>query len=72
NVIVKTVLHRWLFAGLEKVDTYGVDGAVNSVAKGAYAEGRALRQAETGQLQLYGLFIGIGIIAIILVAFIVG
>ena len=72
NIIVKISLIGGLFAGLEKIDTYIVDGTVNTVAKGAYAEGRALRKLQTGQLQLYGLVIGIGILAIILVLFVFG
>lgn len=72
NIIVKISLIGGLFVGLEKIDTYGVDGAVNTVARGAYAEGKAIRQAQTGQLQLYGLVIGIGILAIILVVYLTG
>ncbi len=67
NVIVKISLIGGLFAGLQQIDTYGVDGAVNGVANGAIAGGRAIRQTQTGQLQLYGLVIGIGILAIVLV-----
>jgi NADH-quinone oxidoreductase subunit L len=65
NVIVKLVLIKGLFAGFQAIDSYGVDGAVNGLAKGAMAGGRAMRKAHSGQLQLYGLFIGIGIIVII-------
>lgn len=72
NVIVKTSLIKGLFAGMEKIDTYGVDGAVNAIAQGAYAEGRAIRHTQTGQLQFYGLVIGIGILAIILVVYLTG
>jgi len=72
NLIVKNALIGGLFAGLEKIDSYGVDGIVNSVAEGAYTEGSIIRKTQTGQLQLYGLFIGIGVVAIILVLFIFG
>ena len=72
NVIVKITLIGGLFAGLEQIDTYGVDGTVNGVANGAMAGGRAIRRAQTGQLQLYGLAIGIGILAIILCVYIFG
>jgi NADH-quinone oxidoreductase subunit L len=65
NIIVKLVLLKGLFAGFQAIDTYGVDGAVNGLADGAMATGRAIRKAHSGQLQLYGLFIGIGIIVII-------
>ena len=64
-VIVKNFLVRGLFAFFQLFDHYGVDGAVNGVASGAMATGRAIRKAHSGQLQLYGLFIGIGILAII-------
>ena len=72
NVVVKMALIGGLFAGLQQIDTYGVDGVVNGVAAGATAGGRAIRRVQTGQLQLYGLFIGIGILAIILCLYIFG
>jgi len=72
GIIVRIVLLKGLFAGFQLFDTYGVDGAVNGVASGAIATGRALRKAHTGQLQLYGLFIGIGILAIILCLYFFG
>ena len=65
NVIVKKALIGGLFAGVHKVDTYGVDGAVNGVAGGTIAGGRAIRRTQTGQLQLYGLGIGIAIAVIL-------
>jgi len=72
NVIVKVVLLKGLFAGFEVFDSKGVDGTANGVANTTIATGRAIRQAQTGQLQLYGLFMGIGILAIILVVYFVG
>jgi len=72
NIIVKISLIGGLFAGMEKIDTYGVDGAVNAIAEGANAEGSFLRKIQTGQLQLYGLVSGIGIIAIILIVYFFG
>lgn len=72
NIIVKVVLLKGFFAGLEQIDTHGIDGTVNGVANGAIAAGRAIRRAQTGQLQLYGLVIGIGILAIILVLYLFG
>jgi len=65
QIIVRLVLIKGLFAGFQALDSYGVDGAVNGLAKGAMATGRAVRRAHSGQLQLYGLFIGIGVIVII-------
>jgi len=65
KVFVGRVLVGGFFAGLQGFDSYGVDGAVNGIANGAMATGRAIRKAHSGQLQLYGLFIGIGIIVIV-------
>ncbi len=72
NIIVKVALLKGLFAGLQQIDTYGVDGAVNGVADGAIASGRVVRRAQTGQLQLYGLAIGIGVLAITICLYIFG
>ncbi|MFC1952672.1 NADH-quinone oxidoreductase subunit L [Chloroflexota bacterium] len=72
NIIVKISLIGGLFAGMEKVDKYGVDGAVNAIAEGAFTEGSLLRKIQTGQLQLYGLVSGIGIVAIILIIYFFG
>jgi len=72
NVIVKTLLMKGLFGIFQLFDTGVVDGTVNGVANGVRAGGRAIRHAQTGQLQLYALFIGIGILAIILSIFIFG
>ena len=72
NIIVKNALLKGLFASFEQFDNRVVDGAVNGVADGAIASGRAVRYAQTGQLQLYGLFIGIGILAIVFVIYFFG
>jgi NADH-quinone oxidoreductase subunit L len=72
KVLVGKVLVGGFFAGLQGFDTYGVDGAVNGIASGAVATGKVIRKAHTGQLQLYGLFIGIGILAIILCLYFFG
>ncbi len=72
NVFVGKALVNGFFAGLQQVDTYGVDGTVNGVANVTMAGGRAIRRAQTGQLQLYGLFIGIGILAIALCLYFFG
>ncbi|MFC1939104.1 NADH-quinone oxidoreductase subunit L [Chloroflexota bacterium] len=72
NIIVKISLIGGVFAGLEKIDTYGVDGVVNGVANGAMTGGRAVRRVQTGQLQFYGLVVGIGVVAIVLVLYIFG
>jgi len=72
NIVVRRSLVNGFFAGLQEFDNKGIDGAVNGIANGAIASGRAIRYAQTGQLQLYGLFIGIGILAIILVIYFLG
>ncbi|MGD9115856.1 MAG: NADH-quinone oxidoreductase subunit L [Dehalococcoidia bacterium] len=72
KIFVGKVLLRGFFAGLQGVDVYGVDGAVNGLAAGAMNAGKALRRAHSGQLQLYGLFIGIGIVVIVACLFIFG
>ena len=70
NIIVKISLIGGLFAGLQQIDTYGVDGTVNGVANETYTWGTAIRRFQTGQLQLYGLLIGIGVLAIIICLYI--
>ncbi len=72
NIIVRLVLLRGLFAGFQFFDERGVDGAVNGVADGVRAGGRVIRQAQTGQLQLYALAIGVGIVVIILCVYFLG
>jgi len=72
NIIVRIVLLKGFFAGLELFDNNAVDGIVNGVANGTIAGGRAIRRAQTGQLQLYALFMGIGILAIIFVVLFFG
>ncbi len=60
------------FKGFEIFDRRGVDGAVNGVSDVVIGGGKALRKAETGQLQLYGLFIGIGVAAIVICVYLFG
>ncbi len=72
NIIVRIVLLKGVFAGLEKIDTKVVDGTVNGLANSALDSGNTMRRAQTGQLQLYGLVIGLGIVAIILVLYLAG
>jgi NADH-quinone oxidoreductase subunit L len=64
NIIVKIGLMRGLFTGFKLFDEKGVDGAVNGTAEVVVRSGKAIRQAQTGQLQLYALFIGIGLVII--------
>ncbi len=64
NIIVKLALVKGLFTGFKLFDEKGVDGAVNGTANIVVRGGKAIRQAQTGQLQLYALFIGIGLVII--------
>ncbi len=72
NIIVKLALIKGLFNGFEIFDRRGVDGAVNGVSDVIMGGGRAIRRAQTGQLQLYGLFIGIGVAIIALCVYLFG
>ena len=72
NIIVKLALVRGLFTGFSLFDSRGVDGAVNGAAEVVTSGGRAIRQAQTGQLQLYGLFIGLGVAIIALAVYLFG
>jgi NADH-quinone oxidoreductase subunit L len=72
NIIVKVLLLKGLFAGFQVFDDNAVDGAVNGVANVTIAGGRAIRKTQTGQLQLYGLVMGIGVLAIVLCLYFFG
>jgi len=72
NIFVRKSLVNGWFVGLQKFDDNGVDGVVNGIANATIAGGRAIRRAQTGQLQLYGLFIGIGVLAIALCLYFFG
>jgi NADH-quinone oxidoreductase subunit L len=64
NIIVKLVLLKGLFTGFQLFDSKGIDGTVNGAGGVITEGGKAIRRAQTGQLQLYGLFIGIGLAVI--------
>jgi NADH-quinone oxidoreductase subunit L len=72
RVITRGVLINGLFRGLAVVDTKGVDGAVNGVARGTLAGGRGLRLVQTGQLQLYGAAIALGLVALLVAVIFLG
>ncbi|MBI4284572.1 MAG: NADH-quinone oxidoreductase subunit L [Chloroflexi bacterium] len=72
NLFVRRSLVNGLFAGFQKFDTNVVDGAVNGLANVTVATGKGVRRWQTGQLQLYGLFMGIGIVVIVLVLLFAG
>jgi NADH-quinone oxidoreductase subunit L len=72
NVIVRKVLLGGIFAILQIFDSKGVDGVVNGLASVTTVGGRVIRRVQTGQLQLYGLVIGIGLVVIILFVYFLG
>jgi len=72
GVIVRTALMKRLFVWFQAIDSKGIEGIVNGIANGTIAGGKTIRQTQTGQLQLYGMFIGLGIIIILLVMYFVG
>jgi NADH-quinone oxidoreductase subunit L len=72
DIIVKLSLVKGLFTGFSLFDSRGIDGAVNGVAEVVTTGGRTVRRAQTGQLQLYALFIGIGIAVIVICVMIWG
>ncbi len=72
NVIVRKVLVGGFFAVLQIFDSKGVDGVVNGLGSVPVVVGRAIRRAQTGQLQLYGLVMGIGLVVIILCVYFLG
>ena len=72
NFFIEKVVMRNFFPGLSFFDDKGVDGAVNGVADGTRAAGGTLRKTQTGQLQLYGTFIVLGILTIALFVYLLG
>ncbi len=72
KLIAKIILLNGLFAAMGFFDRRGVDGAVNGIADTAAASGKLIRKVQTGQLQLYGMSIILGVVAIILVLYLSG
>jgi len=66
------VLINGIFAGFQLFDMRGVDRSVDGIAQGTIATGSGIRRAQTGQLQLYGLAIGLGLLAIAIALFLWG
>ncbi len=64
RVIVVRFLVDGVFAVFARFDAQFIDGAVNGVASGVSSAGAAVRRAHTGQLQVYGITMAAGIIAI--------
>ena len=72
RVLTVGALLNGLFRGLEVADEKGVDGTVNGVARGVMAGSRGLRPAQTGQLQLYGTAVALGLVALLLTVIVLG
>ena len=70
NVFVVRILIDGLFVAFHWFDDQIVDGLVNGVANGTVVAGRRIRMVQTGQLQVYGIAIFIGILAIVACFFI--
>ncbi len=67
GVIVVRLLVSGIFRLCHLFDVYIVDGLVNGLAQATVAVGGGLRKLQMGQLQGYGLAIGLGIIALLAV-----
>jgi NADH-quinone oxidoreductase subunit L len=65
QLVVNRGLINGLFRAFHWFDANVVDGAVNGIAKGTALSGRGLRVLQNGQLQVYGLAIAIGVVAIV-------
>jgi NADH-quinone oxidoreductase subunit L len=72
KVIVVRVLVDGIFWVLSIFDSRVVDGAVNGIATGTAEASRAIRRAQTGQLQAYGIAIAIGVVAIAVCFYVFG
>ncbi|MCX8126801.1 MAG: NADH-quinone oxidoreductase subunit L, partial [Dehalococcoidia bacterium] len=67
QVVVNRLFVNGLFRALQWFDDNVVDGAVNGIARVTWAAGAGLRRLQTGQLQVYGMAIGIGIVVMTIV-----
>jgi NADH-quinone oxidoreductase subunit L len=65
GILVRRVLIRGVSTGLDLFDRYVVDGAVNAMASTTRFSASRLRLVQTGQLQLYGAAIFLGIVLIV-------
>lgn len=72
TMIVQRLVATRLFSSFNKFDNEKVDGAVNGVADGTIASGRAAKKLQNGQLQTYGMFIAAGVLTIALFIFFLG
>jgi NADH-quinone oxidoreductase subunit L len=72
RIFVVRILQNGVNYAIERFDMLVVDGIVNGVAQATMSAGGAIRRAETGQLQLYGLAMALGILIIMIVFFAYG
>jgi len=72
NIIVRKFLMGGLFNIMQWFDTNVIDGTVNGIGTLTSGTGRLLRRWQTGRVQLYALFMGIGAVATILVVLLSG
>ena len=63
NGVVRVAMNV-VFIGFKSFDTLVIDGLVNGAGVAVSTLGRVLRKVQTGQPQLYGMFIILGILAI--------
>ncbi|MFC1875397.1 NADH-quinone oxidoreductase subunit L [Chloroflexota bacterium] len=66
DFIGQRLLSNNLFAGMKLLDSKVIDGTVDGVARTVAITGKAVRRIQDGQLQLYGLFIILGVLAIVI------
>ena len=66
DFIGQRLLSNNLFAGMKLLDSKVIDGTVDGVARTVAVTGKAVRRIQSGQLQLYGLFIILGVLAIVI------
>ncbi len=72
DLIVRKALLGGFFAGLQKIDTKGIDGVVNGAANAIMSSGDVVRRIQTGQFQLYALSLALGAAAIAIILYIFG
>ena len=66
DLIGQSILSDGLFAGMKLLDSKVIDGTVDGAARTVAVTGKAVRRIQSGQLQLYGLFIILGVLAIVI------
>tara|TARA_B100000029_G_scaffold424756_1_gene432766 strand:+ start:4430 stop:6424 length:1995 start_codon:yes stop_codon:yes gene_type:complete len=66
NLIVKTILYKGIFNFSNLLDKWIIDGSVNCLGWVGRNSGKALAQLQTGQTQVYGLGVSIGVVIILL------